>query len=315
MTLSTHHWIVGPGALGRLVGLRLATTGSRVTLVGRRPLPQRQTLITPEGAPLAASLATATLEALADAPRRGTPAFVHLTTKAYGAEAAHAALAPLLPVGTPLVLWQNGFGCQPRLTARHDGPVLCATTTEGAFVESDDRVVHAGHGETLIGELSSSSNGAHGELAHTLAEALSRSGLAARAVEDIRRRLWHKLAVNAAINPLVARFGIRNGELRNPPYRAMVEAVIEEVAAVLAAEGIAPPEGNGTPGWQALVWRVVEGTAGNRASMLQDVLADRPTEHEAILGPLLDAADAHGLSAPQLAALAAWLRERELESR
>ena len=60
------------------------------------------------------------------------------------------------------------------------------------------------------------------------------------------------------------------------------------------------------------MWRVIDGTAGNRASMLQDLLAGRPTEHEAILGPLLDAADTHGLQAPRLAELAAWLRQREL---
>ncbi|WP_253443482.1 ketopantoate reductase family protein [Halomonas sp. Y3] len=307
MTPLPHHWIIGPGALGRLIGLRLATSGSRVTLAGRRPLPERQTLITPEGTRLDATLFTTTLANLA-----GTPDVVHLTTKAYGAEGAHAALAPRLPAGTPLVLWQNGFGCQPRLTARHDGPVLCATTTEGAFVEGDDRVVHAGHGETLIGDLSPSSNAAHGELARTLASALTQAGLPARTVDDIRRRLWQKLAVNAAINPLVARFRILNGELRAPRYRPLVESLIAEVAAILAAEGIDPPEGQGAPGWQALVWRVIEGTAGNRASMLQDVLAARPTEHEAILGPLLDAADAHGLQAPGLAELAAWLRQREL---
>ncbi|WP_445003168.1 ketopantoate reductase family protein [Halomonas mongoliensis] len=307
MTSLPHHWIIGPGALGRLIGLRLATSGSRVTLAGRRPLPERQALIPPEGERLDATLSTTVLANLA-----GTPDVVHLTTKAYAAEAAHAALAPRLPTGLPLVLWQNGFGCQPRLTARHDGPVLCATTTEGAFVEGDDRVVHAGHGETLIGSLSPSPASAHGELARSLASALTRAGLPARAVDDIRRRLWQKLAVNAAINPLVARFRILNGQLRDPRYRPLVESLIAEVAAILAAEGIDPPEGQGAPGWRALVWRVIEGTAGNRASMLQDVLAARPTEHEAILGPLLDAADAHGLQAPGLTELAAWLRQREL---
>lgn len=313
MSALTHHWIIGPGALGRLAGLRLVSCGSRVTLVGRRALPEGQTLITPEGERLAATLATTTLDALAAAPPGAFPApdIVHLATKAYAAEAAHEALAPRLPAGTPLVLWQNGFGCQPRLTARHDGPVLCATTTEGAFVESDDRVVHAGHGETLIGALSAPP-GEHGELAAELAGLLSAAGLPARAVDDIRRRLWHKLAVNAAINPLVARFRLRNGELRDPPYRHQVEALIEEVAALLAAEDIAPPAGQGTAGWRALVWRVIDGTAGNRASMLQDVLAGRPTEHEAILGPLLDAAATHGLQAPRLVELAAWLRQREL---
>ncbi|QTF94191.1 2-dehydropantoate 2-reductase [Halomonas sp. BM-2019] len=317
MTRREAHWIVGPGALGRLIGLRLATHRApavSVTLVGRRRLSREQVLVTPEGERLAARVTTASLDALPG----GAPDRLHLTTKAYAAEAAYASLAPHLPPGTPLVLWQNGFGCQPRLSQRHEGPVLCATTTEGAYLEEqaagDARVVHAGHGETLVGSL----DGHHAELADELAATLTAAGLPTRAVGDIRQRLWQKLAVNAAINPLVARFRIRNGQLRDRPFRPLVEAIIDEVAAILAAEGIAPPgvEGGesagGLEGWRALVWRVVAGTANNRASMLQDVLAGRPTEHEAILGPLLAAADGHHLPTPRLAELAAWLRSRDL---
>lgn len=287
------HWIIGPGAIGRLLALRLAQSGQQVTLIGRRPLPERQTLVTPEGDALSLKVTTRT------APPPGTPDILHLTTKAYAAEAAYLAVAARLPADPPLVLWQNGFHIQPHLSQRHAGPVLCATTTEGAYVAADDRVVHAGHGDTAIGSL----DGGHGPLATTLASLLSAAGLPTRAVPDIRRRLWHKLAVNAAINPLVAHHRIRNGELRGAPFRDEVEAVIGEVATVMWAEGTEPPEGNGVDGWRALVWKVVEATAANRASMLQDVLAGRPTEHVAILGPLCDAARQHGLATPELDSL------------
>lgn len=303
MTPLAYHWIVGPGALGRLLALRLSHDREApfdAVLVGRRPLPAPQTLITPEGERSTRVIDTVTPDAL---PTRA-PEVVHLTTKAYAAEAAYAAIATILPPDTPLVLWQNGFTCQPLLSERHPGPVLCATTTEGAYVESDDRVVHAGHGETLVGSL----DGDHRALAQTLAATLSLCGLPCRAVDPIRTRLWQKLAVNAAINPLVARFRIRNGQLRDRPFRPMVEAVVAELAAILAAEGIAPPEGEGLAGWRELVWRVVDGTANNRASMLQDVLAGRPTEHDAILSPLLAAARRHGLGVPRLAALDAERR-------
>ncbi|WP_299231767.1 2-dehydropantoate 2-reductase [uncultured Halomonas sp.] len=292
MGLQTH-WIVGPGAIGRLLALRLSQHGQRVTLLGRRPLPALQTLITPQGDALAMEVVTRTR------PTGGSPDLLHLTTKAYAAEAAYLELASRLPADLPLVLWQNGFHTQPRLATRHPGPVLCATTTEGAYVAADDRVVHAGQGNTLIGSL----EGGHGDLARAVASVLSTSGLSAQAVPDIRRRLWHKLAINAAINPLVAHHRIRNGELRETPFREEVEVVIGEVARVMQAEGIAPPEGSGLDGWRALVWRVVEATAANRASMLQDVLAGRPTEHVAILGPLCQAAKRHGLATPRLDSL------------
>ncbi len=67
----------------------------------------------------------------------------------------------------------------------------------------------------------------------------------------------------------------------------------------MAAERIEPP----AIGWSAHVWGVIEATANNRASMLQDVLAGRPTEREAILGPLLEAATRHGLDVPVLTEL------------
>lgn len=301
------HWIVGPGALGRLIALRLhhlPDAPPEVTLIGRRPPAPRQTLITPEGEALSAVLAAVTLDSLPVMP----PDVVHLTTKAYAAEAAHAAIAAALPAGTPLVLWQNGFACQPRLTERHPGPVLCATTTEGAYLDGPERAVHAGHGRTLLGAL----DGGHRPLAEALAAQLHAAGLTAEAVADVRVRLWQKLAVNAAINPLVARFRIRNGQLRDRPFRPMVEAVIAEVAAILDAEGIPAPTGDGIDGWRTLVWQVVAGTANNRASMLQDVLAGRPLERDAILGPLRDAAARHGLATPRLDELDAGLaRDRD----
>jgi 2-dehydropantoate 2-reductase len=284
------HLIVGPGALGRLLALYLAET-EPVVLAGRRRLPAEQRLITPDGGQRVQRLRLATTQRLPPL----APAFLHLTTKAYAAEAAYASVAPQLPPDTPLVLWQNGYAVQPALTRRHPGPVLCATTTEGAWLTGDDAVVHAGRGLTWIGDL----DHRHPALAQALVAALARAGLEAGAVSDIRVRLWHKLAVNAAINPLVARFRIRNGQLRDRPFRPLVDAVIDEVAAIMAAEAVPAPEA----GWHELVWRVVAGTADNRASMLQDVLAGRPTEREAILGPLLDAARRHGLSAPRLAEL------------
>ena len=289
----SHQLIVGPGALGRLLALHLAGR-QRVTLLGRRPLPPRQTLTTPTGETCTREIPSLTLDALDDAVG-ATVTAAHLTTKAYAAEAAFAAVAPWLPHDTPVVLWQNGYGVQGTLTERWTGPVLCATTTEGAYLEGDAGVVHAGQGRTLVGHL----GGGHGALAAALATRLSATGLPTAAISDIRVRLWHKLAVNAAINPLVACFRIRNGQLRDRPFRPMVDAVLDELAAVMAAENLPPP----AEGLAGLVWAVVSGTANNRASMLQDVLAGRPTEHEAILGPLLAAGRHHGLATPRLAAL------------
>lgn len=290
--------IVGPGSLGRLLAVSLADYAP-VTLLGRRPPPPRLSLTAPDGTTRRRCITAITPSGL-------PPTFqgvVHLVTKAYAAEAALASIAGRLAPDTLLILWQNGYGIQQTLTRAWSGPVLCATTSEGAYIveecAEEGGVVHAGHGMTYIGHL----HGAYADQAIVIADLLKQAGLACQTVTDIRTRLWHKLAVNAAINPLVAHYRIRNGQLREQQFRPQVEALIGETAAIIEAEGIAPPN----EGWHGRVWQVIDATANNRASMLQDVLAGRPTEREAILGPLLAAAAYHRLAAPNLEALNAAL--------
>ncbi|MGP9677411.1 ketopantoate reductase family protein [Halomonas sp. AOP27-A1-41] len=294
----TSHWILGPGAIGRLLAHSLSPQ-AEVTLIGRRTLPEQQTITSPEGKLRSQHLNVITTSQLvANTP--APPAFVHITTKAMAAEAALESVAGVIPATTPLVLWQNGLLAQPRLTERWPGPVLCATTTEGAYLNDDDGVVHAGRGHTFVGDLENR----QGALAQQLAHRLSQAGLSATAVDDIRSCLWQKLAVNAAINPLVALNGIRNGELRGAAYAGRVEAVVEAVAAIMVAEGIqAPDGGSGLDAWLALVWNVIEKTANNKASMLQDVEGKRLTERGAILGPLIESGERHGMGCEVLLGL------------
>lgn len=302
----TTHWILGPGAIGLLLAHSLSPIVA-TTLVGRRGLPVRQIMTTPEGEQRVLPLNSLTVAQLAS-NTPVPPSFVHITTKAMAAESALAGITDCIPPSTPLVLWQNGFLAQPRITRAWPGPVLCATTTEGAYLTDDDSVVHAGRGHTFVGDL----HNQHGALAEELAQTLTQAGLAATKVDDIRKRLWQKLAVNAAINPLVALNGVRNGELRGEAYAGRVAAMVKEVAAIMLAEGIEPPnDGNGEDAWLALVWQVVENTANNKASMLQDIEAKRPTERGAILGPLIESAERHGLACEVLQGLNDELAEVE----
>jgi len=117
---------------------------------------------------------------------------------------------------------------------------------------------------------------------------------------DIDSALWHKLAINCAINPLTAVHGCVNGELAEQPgLAAQVAGLCREISQVSYAAGY-------TATAQRIAQTamdVIRATASNQSSMLQDVEAGRQTEINYITGYLLKVADAHGIPAPMNAAL------------
>ncbi|KAA0019370.1 ketopantoate reductase family protein [Salinicola corii] len=295
--------IVGAGALGQLFAASLAQR-QRVVLLGRRPTRHVIRLRKPDGTD---HQIPARRESLEQWSGPESPALVILATKSHHGKTALDALASRLPPQTPLLLLQNGFLLQPRLTEQWSGPVLCASTTEAAYrpatasgmdLDPDSPtpdVIHAAAGETWIGDLADR----HVTLATRVAECLADAGMKAAACQDIRHRLWRKLAINAVINPLTAIHRVRNGELASRAFRPRVAALIAEIAHIMQAEDVPPP----AQGWDVFIGDVIQATANNRSSMLQDVLANRPTERDAILGPLEEAARHHGLHLPAIADL------------
>ena len=195
------------------------------------------------------------------------------------AEAARTALA-LQPRG--VLSLQNGL-IEATLRAEC-GTVLVGQgiTTEGAFREGS-RVQPAGAGETLLPAGF-----------EAVAEALCMAGFRARVEPQIAAARLAKLLVNVAINPLAALFRVPNGALLEPPHRVLLEALVREAWPVLRQAGLDLDEDAAL----ARVVAVATATAGNRASMLQDVLAGRRTEIDAITGTLLAMAEADGLELP-----------------
>jgi 2-dehydropantoate 2-reductase len=155
-------------------------------------------------------------------------------------------------------------------------------TTEGAYREGDC-VVPAGAGETLCPPGF-----------EPLAARLRDAGFDARVEPRIAAARLAKFVVNLAINPLTAAYRVPNGAVAEPPLAAIARALVEEAVPVLRPDGLELD----APAALARVLAVARATAANRSSMLQDVLAGRPTELEALTGELLRRAARRGMAVP-----------------
>ena len=164
--------------------------------------------------------------------------------------------------------------------------ITLASTTHGAYrldnegkVQNDKRrpysVVHAGIGSTFVESQS---------MANLFDEAGLRATYASP--DEMNILLWKKLATNCAINPLTALHKCVNGELANMVVetRATMEGIIKEVSQIArkdAADHGLSDDLIKELGYESLLSfasNVIRGTASNKSSMLQDVLAERETE-------------------------------------
>jgi 2-dehydropantoate 2-reductase len=283
--------VVGAGAIGSVVAAILHRGGLDVRLLGRRT--EAIATIAREGLCIEGVRGSY----IAPVPisvewRGGDVDLAVLCVKAYDTAGAVDAHFPLFRQARLVLSLQNGIGNVESLAERlGTDRLLAGTTTMGANVRSPGHVVHAGEGDTVVGEVS-------GELSARVTEvaaALSRAGLRTLAVADIHQTLWMKLGVNAAINPVTALLEVVNGELAaRPALRPLIEAIVAEVVAVARQVGVSLHAAE----LSARVWQVVAMTKDNRTSMLADLAAGRRTEIDAINGAVVRLGREHRVPTP-----------------
>ena len=297
--------VFGAGSLGSLLGA-LLDSAHDVVLVGRDPhvsaVRERGLRVT----------GVDSFEASPAATTDGTGLDADLaivTVKAYDTAAAAHDLATG-DVGAAVSL-QNGLGNEETLAAGLVCPIVAGTTTHGAMLSEPGVVEWTGRGEVTVGNWGRDSAGDHTPQVDATDDPASRVAAAFRAASidaasdpGIRHRLWTKLAVNAAINPITALARIRNGRVFEGPTAEYAERAAAEVARVARAEGV----GLDADAVAAEARAVARRTADNRSSMLQDLAAGRRTEIDVISGVVAERADEHGIEAPVNGLLAALVR-------
>jgi 2-dehydropantoate 2-reductase len=188
---------------------------------------------------------------------------------------------------------QNGIGNEETIAA-HAARVIRGTTFPAGKILEPGHVQWDVKGETTLGPFEPQP-APFAEVGR-LADACTRGGMPTAAVQDARGPQWRKVIFNAATNPVGALTGLTHGRVcERPDLRALVSGLVDEGKAVAAAQGIqldSDPE-------ELIDWSSQPGVAyDHKASMLQDVEAQRTTEIDYLNGGIVRFGREHGVPTP-----------------
>jgi 2-dehydropantoate 2-reductase len=283
--------MIGAGAMGGVLGARFAQGGADVVLVDRDP--EHVRAIATDGLAVEENGQQHwhRLPAFAD-PAGVDPVDLAVVmvdcnaTRAAAETAAHL----LGPDGAAITL-QNGIGnVEALVDVLGLQRVMAGSTMNSAARTAPGRVAHTHLGKTVVGEL----DGRVTDRLTAFADLLRATDLPVEITDNIQGHIWQKFILNAAINPVAAITRLRPGEIaERAAARGLVDRILDEVLAVVEAEGISLPDPDPRGTIQAhIVGRM------NKPSMLQHVEQGRRTEIDALNGALLGYAARHGIPCP-----------------
>lgn len=296
--------IFGAGSIGGLVAGMLARAGRDVCLIGRG---LHLNAIQASGLRIRLPTGEFTTHPVAtdDPATLGPQDLVVVATKTTALRQVAEAIGPLLHDATQVafaingVFWfyAHGLPGPPDVARLDPGGVLAsrigASRALGIIVRSSAEVVEpglvvsVGSRHLLVGDATPGP----ADRARAAAKALACPDLAVEAVDDLRRAMWAKLALNVGSSPLAC---LTAADARTvwevPALRGMSQSLRQETLAVAAAVGCAglPLVSNESP------------PASIKPSMLQDLERGRPMEVETQLTIVQDLARQRGVATPVL---------------
>lgn len=289
--------IVGAGAIGGLIGARLALSGEDVTLIARGPhlaaiREHGLKLISAEGDEQVARNVSATDKISA----AGEHDVVVLALKAHQITEVAADLPALFGAETVVVTVQNGIPWWYfyKHGGEYDGKRLTSLDPDGAIERNIEarRIIGSiaypaadkpnpgviQHIEGLrfpLGEL----DGAKTERVKAISDVWSRAGFRSPVLTDIRSQIWLKAWGNLSFNPISALTGATLAEMcRFAPTRQLAADMMAEAKEIAEKLGVT---------FRHTIEQRIEGAeqvGEHKTSMLQDVEARRPLEVEALIG-------------------------------
>jgi len=284
--------VIGLGAIGGVAaGCLIATGRYDVVACLRKPIEQLK-LDAPGGT------STMPLSALTDPAQAKPVDWVLLCTKTHATASTAPWLKRLCAPSTRVAVLQNGVDHVARVAplagAANVVPVI--VYYNGERLAADHVKLRRGADQDFVV--------ADDDAGRAFAQLFHATPLRVLLGEDFVTLAWRKLLINAVASPVTALTLQRQAVLRRPDIQALCLAVLEEAIAVGRAEGaqLAADEAART----LATLFTFSGELGT--SMYFDRLANRPLEHEALTGAIVNAGERHGIATPLNRALLALLR-------
>ncbi|AYC29152.1 ketopantoate reductase family protein [Paenisporosarcina cavernae] len=196
----------------------------------------------------------------------------------------------------PIIFTQNGLSHFTFAQQFPDHFLIAMTIEHGAIRKSLHTVEHKGEGSIRIASFTKKG----------IPDSVKQLGISFQEEKNPWEMLLRKVTLNACINLVTALLKMPNGALlENASANRLMKQLYEELEAVF-------PEIK-----RLLTFTEVEAlcekTSRNTSSMLQDVMANRPTEVDAIAGELVRLAKEKGKSLPTLQTLVLLLEAEQME--
>ncbi|KGO33657.1 MAG: ketopantoate reductase family protein [Desulfoprunum sp.] len=289
--------IVGGGAIGRLFGSFLAKGNNEVTLVDidREIVGAMQdhgigVLACDEEDPEAATMVP--VKAISDGSSIKECDLVLLMVKSYSTRVAVESIAHLVSDNCPLLAIQTGLGnieAAGRIVPTDH--ILAGMTFMSGTSLGGATVRYGGSGTTYIGEL----DGRLSPRVEAIKKIFNDCGIDTRMSRRVIGRLWCKVIVYAAINPLSSLLKVPNGCLIDRMESiTLMKRLLDEGRRVAEACNI---DLAGSDLYEQL-FEACRRSTNNLSSMLQDILNERSTEIDAQNGAICRYAEEHGIAAP-----------------
>jgi len=294
----------GAGAMGGVWASRLSTAGHDVAIldVAKDALAaiHRDGLIVEQKDGSAPSFQ---IKATDQPGEIGVADAVIFFTKAHYTAAAADLARPTVGSRTTVVSLQNGWGNSDTLAKFYPAEqIAMGVTYHSAKVVAPGRIAHtADGGPTFIGPYV---DGASLDRAATVGEAMTGAGIATTVTPKVKTEVWKKLVLNSATLPIAGLTRLVTGEMgANEPVLRVADVLASEAAAVARALGI---EVDTDERIAAIRGLLAKGGPG-KASMLQDVEAQRKTEIEVVNGAVVREGDRLGIPVPMNRAMVALI--------